>query len=440
MVDNPINFIYPPIEIMSSGWFTVTGTLETAPPAQQNAVIIFHLVMAVVVLVIIGCMIGLLVNTVVSPAPLKGWTDGLGGLQWDYDAKQGSRKSLASYIKDNGYDDSTPMNSFAVATANFGGIFTEPIGSLYPYNGTVSTEAARLQVEAGARAVVLDIWPDPRDLRTPVVCTMKDNSAWSSWWYNTGGLKDGLGAYSNWQQLTRNCLPAAEIMNTLITTAFDGTGTSQQTTDPFFLILRLHGGMTIDYLNTLGKAVTTAIGGHAMGGEWNRFHNQSKICTEPVSSFMSKVFVIVSPDISSNYYILPNINSYPAFISVFSQTALGEATNALESSANSIVVTPENLGSLKAASQNNTACSGVAGQQSLIQTGFTVVQPSVGDVTTNNDLIFKGNIYSDCVASGAQFVAVNLFSPYSGDSVLKSFLNDTFGTYSFKLVNTPHTS
>jgi hypothetical protein len=262
---------------------------------------------------------------------------------------------------------------------------------------------------------------------------MKDNSAWFSFWTNTGGLTDGVGAYSNWQQLTRNCLPAEEILSTLISTAFDGTGTSQQTGDPFFLILRLHGGMTVDYLNRLGASVSSAIGGHAMGAEWSRFNNQTKICTEPVSSFMSKVFVIVSPDISPNYNILPNINSYTGFIPVFAKTTLGEVTNALEQSANSIVVTPGNLATLTTPSQNNSACGGISGQQPLTRTGFTVVQPSIGSATTNNDSLFKGSNYSDCLASGAQFVAVNLFSNNSSDSVLSNFFKTTFGTYSFKL-------
>ena len=424
----------------SEGLFRIIGP---AGGADVTTVIITQGVFAVLVFGVVILMIGLLVNATVAPSPLKGWSaGGMGGVGWqrDYDAIQGTRKSLSAYLSDNSIDpQNTPINKLTVATANFGGIFTEDMGGLTVYNGTVSPEAARLQVEAGARAVVLDVWPDPRDLRTPVVCAMVDNGAWwTQRWWRDYGLTKGVGRYSNWQQLTRNVRPAGEIVRALVTAAFEGP-VSQQNTDPFFLVFRLHGGMTVDYLNQLGDSVRDAIGGYGMSPEWGRWGNQTRLCSEPVASFMSKVFIMVSADISPNYNILPGVNGYPAFTAAFRGTRMGELTNAYESSANTMVVDPGTLSVLTAPSQSGSSCPGaIAGEQmSLVQTTLTVVQPSIGGTSTTNDALFSSGgsgTFQDCINQGVQMVAVNLFSAKTDDMALTAFFaNNLFGKYSFNM-------
>ena len=167
----------------------------------------FHGLLAFMVLIIFACIIALLVNTTKTPKQPVGW----GSV--DYDANQINRLSLANYCSTNNIDVSTPMIQFSVATANFGGIFTEDTALLAPWHGTVSREAARLQVEAGARAIVLDIWPDPANPAIPIVAAMLDTYQNTSmaWWRNHG-LDKGVGRYSNWQRLTRNTAPAGEIL------------------------------------------------------------------------------------------------------------------------------------------------------------------------------------------------------------------------------------
>jgi len=340
-------------------------------------------------------MIPLLVNTYVTPPQPKG------GNGRDYEALKGNRKPLV-------LTEDAPMVQFSVATANFGGIFTEN----GPWIGTVHPEAARLQVEAGARAIVLDVWPDTADPTRPMVCAMVETSS---------------GHYSNWKRATRNAAPVGEILKAAILAAFD----TPQSTDPFFVILKLHGHMTVAYLNTLGEIVGSAIAGHAMPSAWNKAANQSALCSATFSEFMGQAFVIVIPDSdgigpSATYNVLgKSTPSYAAFLKTFMNTRMGEVTNAIERAPNTILFDPSNIGALTVA--NQPPCDNTEDQLTLPQAGFCLVQPTIGGTSTNNDRLFKANSWKAC--SGAQFVAVNLFSP--SDSQLDAFF-ETFGTVSFK--------
>ena len=404
-------------------------------------VIGFHVALAAMVVIVLSTIGTLLGNALVKPTEPKGW----GSI--DYDASQRTRLSIVEYMAANDLPvDSTPMNQFSVATANFGGIFTEPIALLEPWIGSVSAEAARLQVEAGARALTLDIWPDPADRQTPIVTAMVDTQEWSmqNTWMKWG-LDRGVGRYSNWQHLTRNKKPVGEILKAALSAAF-GSSPGPQNADPFFLILKLHGAMTTEYLNHLGKIVQEAIGGNAMGAEWNKCLNQKSICTAPVVQFLSKVFLIVLPDIQPGYNSLPNINTYAGFTTAFLNTRLGEITNALEQTPNTMSFEPSGISAIPVARQAACASStlgpggeqrgplGPGGEQQ--QAGFCIVQPSIGGQTTDNSVLFSGqNSYTACLQSGAQFVAVNLFSPNSNDGPLNTFFDPKyFGTFSFRKI------
>jgi len=412
----------------------VSTLFDLLPPVSgqpnKSSVLIFHTTVAILVFVFVIFLAGLLGSTTRTPTPPTGWN----GI--DYDANQLNRKSLTEYLVETSVPDTVPMNQFSVATANFGGIYTENIGMFTSWNGSVSADAARLQVEAGARAVVVDIWPNPTDPDIPVVCTMLDTTQWTvaNLWVNNWGLNKGVGRYSNWQKLTRNVRPAAEILTALTRAAFNGSA-SQQNTDPFFLILKLHGAMTPEYLERLGAAVRDAVGGNGMASEWNRCQNQKSLCTAPVSAFMSRVFVIVLPDIQPGYNSLPGINSYAAFTPVFLSSLLGEYTNAMEQVPHTLSFEPSGAATVAAATQPN--CSGAGPTQSLAQTGLCVIQPSVGGATTLNTDLFANTNYVDCLKSGAQFVAVNVLSGDSGDGVLTTFFdNRYFGKYSFRTAAT----
>lgn len=414
----------------SGGWLT---PINPSPTGNPMVGIAFHFGIAVIALIIVIVFITLLANTTKAPAPPTG------AIGKDYDALITSRSTLRAYMDANTIADTTPMLQFQIATANFGGIFTEATGPMNPWIGTVSPDAARLQVAAGARAIVFDIWPDPADRTNPVVCAMADmNSAGAtSWWRNTGGLNKGVGRYSNWQLVTRNKVDAATMITAACNAAFR-LPNGQQNNDPFFLILRLHGAMTTAYLNKLGSSVQRALGGHAMSASYSGSAQQRQLCSTPVSEFLAPVnqsggygFVIVCPDISPGYNILPGVNTYSGFLQQFQATTLGEVTNAVEQNANTLWFDPMSIGALTQASQ--PGCSTGAAAVTPPQAGFSVVQPSVGSHATDNDTLLGGSAFQSAQQAGAQMVAVNLFSHKSQDTVLSTWFNTSnFGTYSFK--------
>lgn len=387
---------------------------------------IFMLVLAILVLLVIIGTIRTLIATTSTPSPLTGWN----GVNY-----AGSVASRIPMTNIPGFNTATPMVNYTVATAAFGGIFTEPASSYFgvnvnPWLGTVATEAAQLQVEAGARAIVFDIWPNPADPAQPVVCAMVDTTAWAvqNWWVNAGNLNAGMtGNYSNWQRLTRNVVNALEMLSAATSAAF--ASNNPQKADPFFLILRLHGKMNKAYLDTVGAYVQAAVSGRAMGPEYvNMTYNS--YCQTPFSEFVSsdsaggKVCVIVSPDLTTGLR--------SDFIATYTGSALAQNTNLLDVNPQQLVFEP---GSASMIPKTMVAsCTNNGGQIPLNQATFTVVLPSTGGKSTVNDDLYAGTGYQSCLATGAQFVAVNLFSPSSSDGPLSSFFqDDLFGKQSFML-------
>jgi hypothetical protein len=377
-----------------------------------------------VLMSIIFFVLPVLIKTA-GPAPPvpKGWDT------MDYDALQVYRGSMDEYLSSAGIPDSTPIVKCRIATANFGGIATEQTGLYNPWIGSVSADAARRQVEAGARAIVFDIWPDPAEPQIPILAAMIDTerNSFERRWKHTGGLSDGVGRYSNWHKLTRNVGKVSDILTQAVETAFH---TSRQSQDPFFLILNLHGAMTIDYLNRLGGIVTNAVQGHALSAEWNKANNQSNLCKAPISLFRSKVVVIVNPDIQPGYASLPNVHSREAFNAQFLTTTLGEATNVLSSQERPVLFDPVDIAAITAPSHPNCSGNPGDGKQTLAETGLCVIQPSIGTHSTVNNVNF-----AQLMKTGAQFVAVNLFSPDKHDKTLTSFFDQSlFGKYSFSIL------
>jgi hypothetical protein len=378
--------------------------------ALGEALNIFHLVIAalmVCVIIWVGYRISVLKYA--PPPPTN-----------DYDGVRHLRKGLFS---DTTFPPTTPINRFAVATANYGGVMTDASTS-GGFIGIVTPEAARLQVDAGARAIIFDVWPDTADRDRPTVATMAN--ATDSLMVTSGGLDKGVGRYSQWKMLTRNSAPLGDIMKAAVDTAFTGP----QSTDPFFVVLKLHGTMSVSYLNTMGNIVRSVIGGHAMGGNWNKCANQSAVNTEPVSSFRSKVFLIVIPEIQPGYDPLPNVKTYGAFMNTYRTTTMWEPTNAMEmTQPNTILFEPSGLGAITATTEVN----GVP--QTIAQTGLCVVQPSTGGRSSTNAALFNDASYLACLQSGAQMVAINLLGQSEGDETLKTFFDKkNFGVHSFRLI------
>jgi hypothetical protein len=177
-----------------------------------------------------------------------------------------------------------------------------------------------------------------------------------------------------------------------------------------------------------------------MDAIWNKAANQRMLCTAPYIDFAGKAFVIVIPDIQPGYNSLPNVNTYAGFLPLFLNTTLGEVTNAVEQQPNTIFFEPGSISTISAIGQPNCLLGSgspppqvAAPQISLAQAGFCLVQPSIGGQTTDNSALFSDNSYTNCIQSGAQFVAVNLFSHNTSDGPLTTFFDPAyFGKYSFK--------
>jgi hypothetical protein len=390
--------------------------------AIQSALTWGGYLVAGITLVIISTLIALLHNTRTAPAVPKGW----GSL--DYDGALPSRAAMSDAVA------ALPLNKVSVATANFGGIFTEPTTSTNPWIGTVSTEAVTLQVAAGARAIVFDVWPDPADPKTPVVCSMVDTTQWwaQNFWRNYGGLGAGMGRYSNWQLLTRNTVPLADMLSAAFRAAFNYPN-SPQNADPFFLFLKFHGAYTTDHFDALGTFITQndAIATHTMDAQWINANNQRNAGQTLMKEFASKAFITVIPDIQPGYRILPGVMTYDGFVTAYLKTGLAQYTTAIERAPNSIVFDPNNLAAAQAASQPSPELGG--GPISPIETGLCLIQPSIGGQTTDNANLFSGASYTSAVGAGAEFVAVNLFSANKADPAMSVFVQPAyFGKTSFR--------
>ena len=373
-----------------------------------------HIIVGVIALIIVIIMATLLGNTLnKGPQPV-------------INSVKSGRKTLSDYLTASRLPDSTPLSKFRVATANFGGIYTVQ-RPLDPYSGWTCPEAVRDQVEAGARAIVFDIWPDPADNTTPIIAIMRDeDSDWYKWWKNTGSMTKGVGSYSNWAILTRNKGNVKDIMTAAVNTAFSISE------DPFFIIINLHGAMTVDYLNTLGTNVSDAIGGRRLASEWHQGLNSTKFSTTPISAFMSKTIVIVNPDVQPTFDALPGIRTLDQFNVKLKTTSMGELANVIATTQRPVVAEPSNIDILTTQNQMNCSTSVSDPQQSIAETGLCVIQPTIGSSSVTNDDLFVPNNFDLCMASGAQFVAVNLFS---ADSVSALFFEPKyFGLHSFLAV------
>jgi len=350
----------------------------------------------------------------------------------EYNGNKGSRKSIDAYLKTiNKTADTVMVTELQVATANYGGIYTEfkqsGLPKMTPWHGVVDPEAVTAQIDAGARAIIFDIWPNPADFTQPVVASMIDqevDGTTLAWWKTTGGLKQGIYRYSNWHKLTRNVMPAAPLINTAVTQA----GLGNQGNDPFFLILNMHGRMPKSYLDGFGTALITALQGKQLSAA-NMVTPTStmNLCKTPISTLKDKVFVIVNPDVTPGM-------SREAFNAMFYTTKLAEATNLLTTTERPTVV-KTNEGTILTMIKNADCDGKIAVQVPLPTVSLCCMQPSIGEQFTDNASQYRKNSFTSCMGTGAQFVGVNVFGGDSNgpDVVLQAWQDPKlFGTYSFK--------
>ena len=339
------------------------------------------------------------------------------------------------------------MINYQVATAAYGGIYTEQGRTYSNYNGIVSSDAVDDQIAAGARAIIFDVWPNPANPTLPCVAAMEQNTGW---WNTTGGLAipgSGIsnGGFSNWKTLTRNVGDLSDMLNHV-----QQSSIVIQQQDPFFVIFNLHGAMTTTYLNTVGGIIKKAFDGRRMSTEYDKNGGSGLLCTAKVSSFAGKIFTIANIVIDSGFQSLPGFTTQQTV----NTAALGAATFA--ESINLLSGSPQlNVFSIPGASAIQTTmvpgCSSST-QVPLPQTTFAVIQPTTGSLDTANDTQYTGaTSFINCLGTGAQFVGVNMFDAGNSaddDTRKKAQGNTTtlgdffrpkvFGSTSFHKIGTPY--
>ena len=346
---------------------------------------------------------------------------------------------------DAGFNTDDLMINYQVATAAYGGIYTEQGRTYSNYNGYVNPDAVDDQIAAGARALIFDVWPNPAAPTQPCVAAMEQNSGW---WVTSGNLNNGIsnGGFSNWKTLTRNVWDLPSMLARI---------PAAQQNDPFFVILNLHGAMTTTYLNTVGSSIITAFAGRRMPTEYDKNGGAGLLCNAKVSAFQGKIFTIANIVTDSGFQSLPGLTSQKDV----NATAMSTASTFAES-INLLAGAPQNnIFSIPGSSTINTtkvaACPGKTSgllEVSLPQATFCIIQPTTGSVDTANDTQYAGSTsFINCLGTGAQFVGVNMFdagNDTNDDTRKKAQGNTTtlgdffrpkvFGSTSFHKIGTPY--
>jgi len=191
-------------------------------------------------------------------------------------AKQGyaqnaqSRVGLADYVKTlkaNGVpDDHLVLTNFYVSTANATGLF------LPAADGIASSEAARLAVQAGARAFVFDLWPD----LTPGA--------------EFGPSIQAIESGSNWRRISMNALSFASVLKPLVQEALQ-TPVRPYASDPLFLYLRFRGKPRQSTYTITANTLRALIEPYRLANNYNNRRAQGDIFSTPIDELAQKVII-----------------------------------------------------------------------------------------------------------------------------------------------------
>jgi hypothetical protein len=376
------------------------------------------------------------------------------GANWNIPSNPKIMNTTRKSFLDAGFSTDDLMISYQVATAAFGGIYTEQGNSLSNYNGYVHPDAVDDQIAAGARAIIFDVWPNPTSPTQPCVAAMEQNAGW---WNTTGGLTTSTtsqlpgisnGGISNWKTVTRNVWDLASILAPIQNAPLN---------EPFFVILNLHGAMTATYLNTVGSIIINAFRGRRMSTEYDKNGGAGLLCSATVSAFTGKIFTIANIVIDSGFQSLPGFTTQATVnYAALEATTFAESINLLSGSPqNNVFSIP---GSSTISTQNTQPCPTTKATGLLVplpQTTFAVIQPTTGSLDTTNDTQYTGTTsFINCLKTGAQFVGVNMFDAGTSTSnttndllVAKQTATATLGTFfgpavfgstSFHKIGTPY--
>lgn len=193
------------------------------------------------------------------------------------------------------------LSNFYISTVNATGLF-------YPReDGIISPDAARLAVQAGARAFVFDIWPDLRPSAnfSPILQVVEQGSLW--------------------RRITLNALPFHVILNTIISMIYGGMGglnIQDGSRDCTIVYLRFRGVPRNETYTGVAAALRDAIEQYRLDSSFYARRGQDRLFSSPITHFGSKVVVVSNKTAEGTLledYInylqtgpLPNINEWDA--------------------------------------------------------------------------------------------------------------------------------
>lgn len=353
--------------------------LATAKPVFSWWSMIFVIVLFIVVLIIRGKY----ATTFETPENIRSRVLGsdIEAIKAHYSTLEPNRKSLTDYLKSLQAPKSHRiLANFQFSTVNGAGLF-------FPgTDGIFSVDAVRTAVSAGARAFVLDVWPDlgPRAEFAPILQVISGDSTW--------------------QRLSMNTLSFATALNTLVQAVYANTLTGGARAvgfdqDVVVLYLRLQGTPRKQTFDGIARALRANIEPYRLDVSFNACAGQTdnnRLFITPIEEFRGKVIVACN------------------------KTAAGTS---LEDYVNCVATeyASKDLQNLTQQGREKTA-------KDIQLSAAFIAPPLDSDMAAKNAWAFQ----QGGLDFGIQFAAMN-FGDYDSDT-MKTYMSESmFGTYSYRL-------
>jgi len=293
------------------------------------------------------------------------------------------RKSLNDYLQTIGQlsADNLATCNFYVMTANLGGFFS-PINQ-----AAFCPEAVQYAIQAGARGLIFDVWPDINNgtVLNPILQVCESDTSYKKLSYYTLDLPTAL--------------------NTVRKEAFENSA-NPANNDPMFLFFRFRGSPTVDTLNGTANAISAALEQYRLPYTFTSTTNNPLYST-PIQELSRKVIIL-----SNQTGVLNG-----------QRTRFAEYVNNPIQPSNPLfaISTPVQVQSLAEDPL-------VTVQSSLAQQNILTCAPLLEDIPNSESNAWNWNGAQD---AGIQLCGLNFWVMDEG---LKAYMDPTvFGTYSFKI-------
>jgi hypothetical protein len=304
----------------------------------------------------------------------------------DYPSVMTSRKSLSDYLLNklgNTAADQLSLSNFYVMTANLGGFFS-PVNT-----AAFCTEAVQYAIQAGARCIIFDIWPDitkGADL-APILKVCASDTDYTKLSYYTLSLQTAL--------------------QTVKQEAF-GNSANPGFQDPFYIFFRFRGSPSKDTFTGTANAIDlSGLGAYRIDSSSYNDTNNNPLSSRPITEFRNKLIIL-----SDRNGIVEGV------LTKFADYVNNPTPPPTPFERKSIAKPNE----VNALSKDEY----IALQSSLATGSILACAPLPENIETSDSNSWNWKIPME---GGIQLIAMNLWAK---DDNLKAYLdNSVFGTYSF---------